>query len=308
MQNEENLSVLEANHGQVSEEKLQDVDGAVKEEPRRFFEQLPSHYELCKIYADSPQLILQECLNTQTFPRPSWSEKEIEAYLENPWLPIPWLPGTVRKIPFGYVRDEEQAKGLGLDPDSILFPVPDELFALQEAKKLVKEYSYQSVTDWLIKKTGRHLTQQTLRNRIKSEKERQARATFYRRLAVRISKALIAAQKIEEQYAGAKVPWARQWDIFGENRFQFGSPEWATSMYELFKAADPRPFIKTVKERTSKKYGVEPDTNPTKIPLLDYEFGGGRIRGDFSPEYVEFTEPKPKKRKARVRAERGATD
>ena len=55
-----------------------------------------------------------------------------------------------RVVPFGYRQDPED--------DDILLPIPEELEALEEAKKYLKQYSYRDVANWISEKSGRYIS------------------------------------------------------------------------------------------------------------------------------------------------------
>ena len=57
---------------------------------------------------------------------------------------------TSSTIPFGYKIKE--------DNESLLEPVPEELEALELAKRHIKQYSYREVARWLSKETGRYIS------------------------------------------------------------------------------------------------------------------------------------------------------
>ena len=130
----------------------------------------------------------------------SKSERDLGAWIlpqppeKNSWVSIPKHPGA-RYVPFGYKENEE-------DPDW-LDPIPFELEALEKAKQYLKQYSYEKVANWLVKTTGREITRDGLKKRIRYEVERRRKATYYRNLARRLHKALTQA-KIYEERTGKK--------------------------------------------------------------------------------------------------------
>lgn len=105
----------------------------------------------------------------------------------NTWVSIPKHPGS-RFVPFGYYEEGD-----------VLVPIPLELEALEKAKKHLKQFTLQQVATWLTKTTGREITKDGLRKRIKYEVERRRKATYYRNLARRLHKALSQAKEYEER-------------------------------------------------------------------------------------------------------------
>ena len=61
---------------------------------------------------------------------------------------------VARVVPFGYKESEKE---------NYLEPVPEEMDALEQARKYIKGSSYREVADWLFRKTGRKLTGMGLR-------------------------------------------------------------------------------------------------------------------------------------------------
>ena len=72
---------------------------------------------------------------TWKLPKPELVNSEYE------WLSVVRVG---RVVPFGYRQDPED--------DDILLPIPEELEALEEAKKYLKQYSYRDVANWLSEK------------------------------------------------------------------------------------------------------------------------------------------------------------
>jgi hypothetical protein len=110
------------------------------------------------------------------------------------WLPVVRLGTT---IPFGYEQDPE-------DPD-VLLPVVKELELLEEAKKHLKKYSIREVANWLTKESGRPISHEGLRKRIKIESKRQREATNARLYAERAEKAARKAEEIANKIGGANT-------------------------------------------------------------------------------------------------------
>ena len=113
-------------------------------------------------------------------------------------LPLPdiegkeWsrIPRVSRHIPFGYVVDSED--------DDYLIPVPEELEALEMAKKHLKQYSYRKVANWLTQQTGRSISFRGLKKRIDIENKRRKVTGIKRELARRLEKTLHQIKKLEE--------------------------------------------------------------------------------------------------------------
>jgi hypothetical protein len=113
-------------------------------------------------------------------------------------LPLPdiegkeWsrIPRVSRHIPFGYVVDSED--------DDYLIPVPEELEALEMAKKHLKQYSYRKVANWLTQQTGRSISFRGLKKRIDIENKRRKVTGIKRQLAKRLEKTLHQIKKLEE--------------------------------------------------------------------------------------------------------------
>jgi hypothetical protein len=103
---------------------------------------------------------------------------------EKVWLPVVRIG---RHIPFGYEQDPN-------DPD-VLLPIEKELVLLEKAKEHLKRYSLREVSSWLTKESGRSITYEGLRKRIKIESRRQREAANARLYA---DKAQAAAKKAEE--------------------------------------------------------------------------------------------------------------
>ena len=111
-------------------------------------------------------------------------------------------------VPFGYKETE--------DPD-LLDPVPEELIALERAKKLVKEYSLRVVADWLSKETGRYISHTGLSKRIKNESKTKNRASVARFYAKRYKEAQEKAEKLEAKIGGLKTYISRGGDTSGSD-------------------------------------------------------------------------------------------
>jgi hypothetical protein len=102
---------------------------------------------------------------------------------------------TERQIPFGY--------RVHPDNDRLLEPIPEELEALEVAKRHLKQYSYREVAIWLSKTTGRYISHMGLHKRIKIEQKRKKSATIKRKLARRLEETLSQIKKLEEGRIGS---------------------------------------------------------------------------------------------------------
>jgi uncharacterized protein YjaG (DUF416 family) len=100
----------------------------------------------------------------------------------------------MRQVPYGYIQCE--------DNPQLLLPVPDELEALELAKKHLKQYSYREVAAWLTTQTGRSITAMGLKKRVDIERRRKKAATIKRQLAKRLEKALAEIERLEKQNTG----------------------------------------------------------------------------------------------------------
>lgn len=107
------------------------------------------------------------------------------------WLPVVRIG---RFVPFGYKQDEND--------ENLLTPVEKELILLEEAKKHLKKYSLREVADWLTKQSGRKISHEGLRKRIKIESKRQREAANYRLYAKKAEAAAKKAQRIASRIGG----------------------------------------------------------------------------------------------------------
>jgi uncharacterized protein YjaG (DUF416 family) len=76
--------------------------------------------------------------------------------------------------------------------------VPEELEALEMAKKHLKQYSYRKVANWLTQQTGRSISFRGLKKRIDIENKRRKVTGIKRQLAKRLEKTLHQIKKLEE--------------------------------------------------------------------------------------------------------------
>lgn len=101
----------------------------------------------------------------------------------------------VRQVPFGY--------RIHPDNDKLLEPIPEELEALELAKRHLKQYSYREVAIWLHKQTNRYISHMGLKKRVDIERKRKKTARIKRKLAQRLEETLQEIKKLEEDSIGA---------------------------------------------------------------------------------------------------------
>ena len=105
------------------------------------------------------------------------------------YVSIPNIKNS-KVAPFGYKLNEE---------DNYIFdPIAEELNALEEAKKYLKQYSSRKVAAWLTNVTGRTITHTGLLKRKKHEGTNKRKAQIFRQWARRLEKALEFAKKYEK--------------------------------------------------------------------------------------------------------------
>ena len=105
------------------------------------------------------------------------------------YVSIPNIKNS-KVAPFGYKLNEE---------DNYIFdPIAEELNALEEAKKYLKQYSSRKVAAWLTNVTGRSITHTGLLKRIKHEGTNKRKAQIFRQWARRLENALEFAKKYEK--------------------------------------------------------------------------------------------------------------
>lgn len=114
------------------------------------------------------------------------------------WGKIPHLKGT--RIPFGYAVDPQ-------DPE-VLVPVIFELEALAKAKQHISEgHSLRKVSEWLSEKTGRKITHEGLRQRVRNDQTERKRADTFRRWAEALAKAILQTKKFDQKFHN-NTDWA----------------------------------------------------------------------------------------------------
>ena len=97
-------------------------------------------------------------------------------------------------MPFGYEVNE--------DNDRLLEPIPEELEALEVAKRHLLQYSYREVAQWLSRQTGRSISHNGLKKRIDIERKRKKTIIIKRRLAQRLAQTLQEIENLETQKVG----------------------------------------------------------------------------------------------------------
>lgn len=98
-------------------------------------------------------------------------------------------------VPFGY--------RIHPDNDGLLEPIPEELEALELAKRHLQQYSLREVANWLTKQTGRSISHAGLKQRIEIERRRKKTIAIKRNLAKRLQKALSQIEELEKNRVGA---------------------------------------------------------------------------------------------------------
>lgn len=110
------------------------------------------------------------------------------------------IPRRSRTIPFGYyVSDEDGA---------VLIPNVDELVALEEAAKFLRnrQYSYREVANWLTKITGRHISHSGLIKRLKVERKRRGKKAALAKDAAKLQRIIEAQAKIDKSLGAKEEP------------------------------------------------------------------------------------------------------
>jgi hypothetical protein len=115
------------------------------------------------------------------------------AYTKNEWVPIPRSPQgyATKRVPFGYKISED-------NPD-IYEPIPDELAALEKARKHLKRYKSRDVAAWLTKITGTSISHKGLLQRLRYEQYNKTKASTLRAWARRYKKAILLAERYEKR-------------------------------------------------------------------------------------------------------------
>jgi len=113
---------------------------------------------------------------------------------DDEWIAVPRI---ARTVPFGYKLDEN-------DP-YILRPIPEELDALEQARKYIKQYSYREVANWLSKRTERYISHVGLRKRLAHEQQRKKQIRSLRKWAEYAETAIQKAKELEAERIGARI-------------------------------------------------------------------------------------------------------
>ena len=127
----------------------------------------------------------RESLGYWTLPKPHKGE-------EKEWHVIVRVS---RHVPFGY--------RIHPDNDKLLEPIPDELEALELAKRHIRQYTYREVAAWLTKQTGRYISFRGLKKRLDVERRRKKAASIKRKLAKQLEETLQEIEKLEKGGVGA---------------------------------------------------------------------------------------------------------
>ena len=110
------------------------------------------------------------------------------------WISIPRI---ARTVPFGYRLDENDS--------DILRPVIEQLDALEQARKYIKQYSYREVANWISTRTERYISHVGLRKRLAHEQHRKRQVTSLRKWAEYAETAIKKAKELETERLGART-------------------------------------------------------------------------------------------------------
>ena len=127
----------------------------------------------------------RESLGYWTLPKPHKGE-------EKEWHVIVRVS---RHVPFGY--------RIHPDNDKLLEPIPDELEALELAKRHIRQYTYREVAAWLTRQTGRYISFRGLKKRLDVERRRKKAASIKRKLAKQLEETLQEIEKLEKGGVGS---------------------------------------------------------------------------------------------------------
>ena len=124
-------------------------------------------------------------------------EEDQTALATSRWGAIPNIRGV--KVPFGYTVSPED--------ETVLLPVVFELEALDRAKQHILEgHSLRKVAEWLSEKTGRRITHEGLRIRVRNDRTDKKRADTFRRWAESLSKAVVETYEFDKKF-GNDTSW-----------------------------------------------------------------------------------------------------
>lgn len=118
--------------------------------------------------------------------KPLKDKYDVDPKPDGVWVPIVRIS---RHIPFGYRVDPND--------DKVLLPIEKELDSLEKARVFLRDYSMRDVALWLEQETGRKISVEGLRKRIRRDKNRRnklAQTRYYARL---YKEALEKAEKLE---------------------------------------------------------------------------------------------------------------
>ena len=113
---------------------------------------------------------------------------------DDEWIAVPRI---ARTVPFGYKLDENDSY--------ILRPIPEELDALEQARKYIKQYSYREVANWLSKRTERYISHVGLRKRLAHEQQRKKQIRSLSKWAEYAETAIQKAKELEAERIGARI-------------------------------------------------------------------------------------------------------
>lgn len=121
----------------------------------------------------------------------------VDAVKNNNWIPVPSLSkGHYKTVPFGYKPNPD-------NPD-LYEPIPEQLAALEEAKKYLKRYPSRQVAAWLTKITGRSISHEGLLKRLRYEQYNQSKVSTLRAWARKYKKAILLAEKYDKRLGARK--------------------------------------------------------------------------------------------------------
>lgn len=105
---------------------------------------------------------------------------------EEKWLPIPKVSRTV---PFGYEVDPND--------DKVLLPIKKELDALEKAAIFLNDYSMRDVALWVAQETGRYISTEGLRKRLRRDRQRRKKLRAVEYYARLYKEAIETAKRLE---------------------------------------------------------------------------------------------------------------
>jgi hypothetical protein len=133
-------------------------------------------------------------LKTRKTKKETATKEPIEVITPGPYeYGLRWRPlsraGSV--IPWGYKQDPD-------NPD-ILWPIPEMLEKLEEAKIYLGTHGFRPVAEWLSQETGVNISPAGLRVRVLLERRRNNQQRVAVQLAERLYKAIASAKELEEK-------------------------------------------------------------------------------------------------------------